>query len=708
MFRQMSLRAAALLPLLACCGAPTPVSHAPATPPAPRPEDTSMKPSPRAKEQQKLPISKPTLTRLERALVAKHGKAQAVRIRRGLRQVAALWRRGDGTLKELEAFVQAHFVSDPAILADTTKRLEYALEMLDGHANEVDRELSRYQVLDVGPLRPVDGLLAAYSPSAHINEDLFKGKVAFVALLNFPVTTFKQRVGAGSGWTRQQWALARLTSRFEHRFPAAVAQQDERVSAAVETYIDNYNVQLDRLVDERGKRPFRKGLKLISHWGLRDEIRGLYEHGAAALPRQRLIATVMERIIRQEIPAAVINSAALEWDPVKNRVRDPGGDAWREAPREQDVRYHHLLQVFRAKRNLDPHYPDAPTHIDRIFRLEREIPEQRMRKLLEQVVASPVAKQVGQVVAKRLGRPLEPFDIWYTGFRPKSRHAEPELDKITRKRFPSTKAFEKELPRLLGRLGFSKATARFLADHIAVDSARGAGHAMGAQRRDDKAHLRTRVGGKGFNYKGYNIAIHELGHNVEQVFSMSRIDHTLLQGVPNTGFTEAFAFLFQAKDLDLLGLARPDPKQQALRTLDRFWSTYEIAGVALLDMQVWRWIYRNPDASPAQLRVAVQRLARKLWNQYYAPVLGSKDQLLPAIYSHIIAYGLYTPDYPLGKLITFQVERHMEGKNLGQEMERMCRLGRLSPDVWMQQAVGSDLSAEPLLQATRAALKQAR
>ena len=142
--------------------------------------------------------------------------------------------------------------------------------------------------------------------------------------------------------------------------------------------------------------------------------------------------------------------------------------------------------------------------------------------------------------------------------------------------------------------------------------------------------------------------------------------------------------------------------------IDRFWSTYEIAGVALLDMQVWRWMYKNPDAGPAQLRAAVQRLTRKLWNTYYAPVFGSKDQLLPAIYSHIIAYGLYTPDYPLGKLITFQIERHIEGTSLGQEMERMCRLGRLSPDVWMRQAVGRELSAAPLLRATRDALKQVR
>ena len=41
------------------------------------------------------------------------------------------------------------------------------------------------------------------------------------------------------------------------------------------------------------------------------------------------------------------------------------------------------------------------------------------------------------------------------------------------------------------------------------------------------------------DYKGFNIAVHEMGHNVEQVISLNDIDHTLLEGVPNTAFTEA-------------------------------------------------------------------------------------------------------------------------------------------------------------------------
>ena len=71
------------------------------------------------------------------------------------------------------------------------------------------------------------------------------------------------------------------------------------------------------------------------------------------------------------------------------------------------------------------------------------------------------------------------------------------------------------------------------------------------------------------NYKGYNIAVHELGHNVEQTFSLNEVDSTLLQGVPNTAFTEALAFVFQAHDLELLGLAKPDARERGAARAER-------------------------------------------------------------------------------------------------------------------------------------------
>ena len=157
------------------------------------------------------------------------------------------------------------------------------------------------------------------------------------------------------------------------------------------------------------------------------------------------------------------------------------------------------------------------------------------------------------------------------------------------------------------------------------------------------------------NYKGYNIAVHELGHNVEQVFSLNAIDYWWLAGVPNNAFTEALAFVFQNRDLELLGLAQGGAEARRAEALATLWNTYEIGGVALVDMRVWRWMYEHPEATPAELREATLAIAKDVWNRYYAPAFGVRDSDILAIYSHMIVYGLYLPDYPIGHVIAFQV-----------------------------------------------------
>ena len=201
------------------------------------------------------------------------------------------------------------------------------------------------------------------------------------------------------------------------------------------------------------------------------------------------------------------------------------------------------------------------------------------------------------------------------------------------------------------------------------------------------------------NYKGYNIAVHELGHNVEQVFSPYGVDHTLLQGVPNNAFTEALAFVFQARDLELLGEKPKDAeanKREAV--LADFWATWEIAGVALVDVAVWHWLYEHPSATPAELKDATVRIAEEVWARHYQPVLGGSASPLLGIYSHMIAYPLYLTDYPLGHLISLQLEEQLEragqqGKRFGDEIERMTKQGSLAPDLWMTQAAGGPVSA---------------
>jgi hypothetical protein len=192
---------------------------------------------------------------------------------------------------------------------------------------------------------------------------------------------------------------------------------------------------------------------------------------------------------------------------------------------------------------------------------------------------------------------------------------------------------------------------------------------------------------------------------VEQVLSLYDIDHTLLSGVPNTAFTEAMAFVFQARDLELLGLASPDAQSQALRTLGDFWQAYEIGGVALVDMAVWRWMYEHPEATPAELKQATLRISRDVWNRYFAPHFGVKDVVLLGVYSHMIHSFLYLPDYPIGRMIALQIEQQMgRAGSVGPEFERMALIGRVAPDLWMQQATGAPVGPEALLAAAERAL----
>lgn len=659
----------------------------------------------------------PSMEKLESELVSRYGEDQRARLRQGMRQVAQFWRSEDGDAAAFESLVRTHFAGDPATLDELFTRFEYVFEQLNGHMLEIGRALREQLDLDIGPILPVDRVLGGWDPSAHLSEDLFANKTAFIVLLNFPLTTLEERVNEGPEWTRRQWAEARLAQGFGRRIPAEVNQAQSEAGSRADAYIADYNLWMHHVLDRRGRRLFPAGMRLLAHWNLRDQIKADYaEKGEEALARQRTIQQAMERIVTQTIPQVVIDNPRVDWNPFTNEVR-PSTARDHDLPvtdqidvsdeREPDTRYAMLLEVFHAARLADPWSPNAPTHIARSFEENREIPEDRVRRIFEQVLGSPLVPRVASLIRQRVGRDLEAFDIWYAGFRPRGAYTEAELDAVTRRRYPDAEAYRRDMPRMLRELGFDAETAAFLTSKIEVDPARGSGHALGAARREDNAHLRTRIGPEGMDYKGYNIAVHEMGHNVEQVFSLNRIDHYFLEGVPNTAFTEALAFVFQDRDLELLGLSKPTAESQALQTLDDFWGTYEIAGVGLVDMDVWRWMYDNPDATPAQLREATVGIARDVWNRWYAPVLGVKDSPLLGIYSHMIHSWLYLPNYPLGHLIAHQIEEKIdESGELGREFERMSRIGNVTPDLWMVQATGRPVGAEALLSATERALDQ--
>jgi hypothetical protein len=640
------------------------------------------------------------------ALVAKHGDTIRERAQKGVSQIAKLWQSDDGSEAEFKTFCLKHFIAAEQERETVFKKISRNFETLLGHFNKIILDLKEPLDLDIGEIHPIDQIFGGYSVSSHLDEDFYQNKIAFITALNFPFYSLEEKTKLGPNWSGKEWAYARLGDFFISRVPPRLLQNYSEVNTNADLYISEYNIYMGSLLNDKGEKMFSKDLILLTHWNLRDEIKADYKD-PRSLEKQRLIYKVMNRIITQEIPQKVINSGDLDWNPIQNKVFKDGNEI--EFEREPDSRYQHLLNNYKALKAMDPYYPPAlDTYIKRNFDRDMEISQPEVEALFIELMSSPQVKKVAQLIRTRLGRDLEPFDIWYDGFKPVVSMPEEELNRITKKKYPTAKALEEDFTNILMKLGFSKEKTAFISSKIVVDDARGSGHAWGADMRSEKAHLRTRIPADGMNYKGYNIAVHEFGHNVEQTISLHDVDYYMMKGVPNTAFTEALAYIFQIRDLELLGLKETDPNQKHLFTLDTLWNVYEIMGVSLVDMGVWKWMYENPDATPGQLKEAVINIAVDVWNKYFAEVMGVKDQSILAIYSHMISYPLYLSAYSYGYLIDFQVEEYIRGKNFADEVERMFSAGRLVPQLWMKKAVGEEISIQPLLKATDEALEVVR
>ena len=655
-------------------------------------------------ESHPLYITAPVIEKVAGRLTEKYRNIFPQFIKRAVTHTASLWLKSDGTPDEFENFCLDQFIADPVLKEKIFLKLSRALEILEGHFNKILLDLQEPVQLDEGDILPIDELLAGYDARTHLYSDFYSNKIAFIIALNFPYYSLEEKETFGSNWTPAEWAYARMGDLFISREPAEVLQNYSRVNSQADIYIADYNIYMGKLLTNKNERLFPPDMKLLSHWNLRDEIKSCYVQKENSLEKQRMIYEVMKRIITQEIPANAVNKNEFDWNPYQNKLYKNGKPV--EFTSEPNTRYQLVLDTFRALKAYDEYNPPSmDTYIKRKFDGEMEISQPKVEALFIRFVSSPQVRKVAKLIQKRLKRNLEPFDIWYNGFAARPQIPENELDKLVSEKYPTASALEKDLPRILTTLGFSPEKTQFLSDRIVVDDARGSGHAWGPVMRAEKAHLRTRVPDTGMNYKGYNIAVHEFGHNVEQITSLNDVQYYMMQGIPNSAFTEALAFMFQKRDLELLGMKVDGKDADNLFALDTVWNLYEIMGVSLMDMNIWKWMYENPQADKKQLEEAVVRIAKDVWNKYYADVFGVKDQPIFAIYSHILTYPLYLSAYSYGYIIDFQIEQYIAGKDFALEVQRMFSQGKLTPDLWMKKAVGKELSVDPILEAADIALK---
>lgn len=614
---------------------------------------------------------------------------------RGVSQAAALWTPQDGTQEEFAQLVNDYYCETDSERLALFESLSRIFENVYQSGDMLTVELLRpTQLTDAGEPQAPDWIMSGYSPLAHFSDDMFANKLAFITIINFPHYSLEEKNTLGREWTRQEWAFARMGDIFTTRVPAAVNARMAQALADGENYIADYNIYMGNLRTEDGRQLWDDNKVLLSHWNLRDELKALY--GAeGGQEKQEMIYQVMQRIVNQTIPKSAINSADYVWKPYSDMSES-----------EPYTRYEKILNIAHAMFEEDKYCPSSPTGIIRNFEEGVEIPAAELDSLFRALVSSPQVGKVASVIRERLGRDLRPYDIWYDGFKARSTLNEDELSAQTRKLYPDAAAFATDMPRLLERMGFDTEEAHKIARHIAVEPARGSGHAWPCLGRQEDARLRTRIPASGMDYKGYNIAVHEFGHCVEQVLDMYEIDYYMLSGVPNTAYTEASAFIWQHRDLQLLpGAKTTDTKTQlsADEVMDQFWSMYEIMGVSLVDMAMWQWVYAHPDASAKELCAATLSIAKDVWNSYYEPVLGEHDCILLGVYSHMVNSPMYLPNYPLGHIVQYQLEEHLTkystAKDFAMEYARIYRLGRLTPKEWLIQAVGTTPSINPILRA---------
>ena len=646
-------------------------------------------------------LSPVTLKALQQELQQANPDINAARVERGISQAAALWTAEDGSDEDFRTLVREHFCTTDSERVALFESLSRILENCYQSADMLTVDLLKpTQLTDAGEPTAADYIMSAYSPMAHFADDMFANKLAFITIMNFPHYSLEEKNAMGHSWSRLQWAMARMGDVFTTRVPAAVNAQLAQANADAENYIADYNIYMGNLRTEDGRQLWPDDKVLLSHWNLRDELKALYADKQGGQEKQEMIYRVMQRIVNQSIPARAVNNPDYVWQPYCT-----------EDAAEPYTRYERILAVAHALFEEDRFCPSAPTGIQRNFEEGVEIPAGELDSLFRALIGSEQVGQVASVIRDRLGRDLRPYDIWFDGFKARASLNEDELTAATQRLYPDADAFAADMPRLLARMGFSSGEAGNIARHIVVEPARGSGHAWPCLGRKEEARLRTRIPAAGMDYKGYNIAVHEFGHCVEQVLDMYMIDHYMLSGVPNTAYTEASAFLWQHRDLQLL----PDAKT-AMQTsqagqlaadeiFDQFWSMYEIMGVSLVDMAMWRWIYDHPDATPEQLCNATLQIAKDVWNEYYEPVLGEHDCILLAVYSHMVNAPMYLPNYPLGHIVQYQLEEHLaqytRQQDFANEYARIYRLGRLTPKEWMIQAVGTPPSIEPVLHAVQ-------
>ena len=605
-------------------------------------------------------------------LTSKYGTPQRAQIERGIDQVADFWRARGRRRRGIRG-VHAHELRRGAGDARLDVRPLRAPPREARRSHERDRP----RLPRAGGSRPWPDPAVrrdrspATDPSAHVTDDFFQNKLAFVVLLNFPLTTLEQRLdGGGEVDAPAVGGDAPRTALLEAGPGRGQPGDRPRARPRPDQYISGYNIWMHHLVDDKGNRLFPPELRLLSHWNLRDEIKASYDdleerprqaahdpegHGADRRPRRSPGSSSTTRTsIGTRRPTTVVAAAARDTDQpapadLEGDERSRARHALRHAPRRRSTPSARSIPTRRPRRRCIAIGGSTRTARSRRRGSRRCSRRCSRRRSCPGWHAHRSAPRAGRSSRSTSGTTA-------------SAHA------AATPRRSSTPSSQEALPDAAGlREGHAEPARR--ARVLAGASA----GSRGQHRRRPGAWLGTRLGrsdalGKGASAHPRRCRRHGLQglqHRRPRDGAQRRADLLAERasttrcspGCPNTAFTEALAFVFQAHDLELLGLAQPPTRRRGAEDARRLlgrpsrsppcrWSTWR-SGTGCT-------ITRRPR--PAELKEATLQIAKDVWNRYYAPVFGQKDVVLLGIYSHMISYPIYLPDYPIGHLIAFQIE----------------------------------------------------
>lgn len=645
-------------------------------------------------------IGEVTIVKVIDNITSEHDASDRDRIEKGVRQLARNWRGTDGSEGDFIVFCNENILGDDELISNLGS-ISNNLVALWGYSSKIRFNFTESENFTDTQELQSDSFFRQSLPSM----DPYKGKLALFVQLNYPCYNLEEKSLHGQEWSREKWAMVALGDVYARRGDSDFKRVAEEESDIFIKYMQHYFLRMDHVCLEDGSYPFPEGSLLHSHRGLRDNCKEEYTRPGGH-DRQRLTGKVIEHILLGTVPQEFLSDTTTWWNPWSDELyREIDGKKEKvEFAFEGAVRYEGFRSLFLNRSSEDNLYYDGSTVITRTFN-SHNLDVDEVEKILRDFLSDPVIAEAGGLIESRLGRSLEPFDIWYSGFQEQSLYQADYLDSVTMSRYPDPASLQKDVPVILVNMGFSATEAAHIGRHTTIRPVISGGYTSSPPLRGDNALMTTMFSPDGLDYKSYRVAMHELGHVVCAVYSADQADNFLLAGVPTNGITEAMAELLAYKNVEGLGLTGSSlEEREHMLSLAALWYLVEMGGQALTEIETWKWIYANPDATGGEVREAVISITEDIWNAYFSEIFGVSDQHILSIYNHFITGSLYLYNYFLGNVIMYQLHSEFRSNDLAENLKRACKEGATLPDQWMIIAVGEKISPEPVIEASNDAI----